>query len=133
MFGFISTAALFFGMLAAVAATCAYVSKVASDVNKWRKAEQARNAAVDAVTADWVKRGLTPDGAVREAAHYRSQVDLLVSSTTDNKRRMDAVEVRLGELEIDSNHTVKELQKLNDRFDDTDSLIREAIEERKSA
>jgi uncharacterized coiled-coil protein SlyX len=129
MFGLISTAALFFGMLAAVAATCAYVSKVASDVNKWRKAEQARNAAVDAVTSDWIRRGLTPDGAVKEAAHYRSQVDLLISATTDSKRRIDGVEKRLATVEDQGAKTHSALRHLNDRFDDTDRLLQEAITE----
>ena len=123
------SAALLFGVLAAVAATCAYVTKVARDVSQWRKAEQARNAAVDAVVNDWIRRGITPDGAVQEAADYRDQVDLLVGSTTDNKRRLDGVEIRLGGVEKQGEQTNSALQHLNDRFDDTDRLLQEAIDE----
>lgn len=128
-FSLASEAALVLGMAAAISATCAYVTKVAREVSKWRQAEQARNAAVDAVVNDWIKRGITPAGAVQEAADYRAQVDVLTAATTDSKRRIDGVEKRLVTVEEQGAKTHTALQHLNDRFDDTDRLLNDAIDE----
>ncbi len=127
----VNEAAVLSGATLAFAGTCAYVVRVAHSVNQWRKAEQHRNEAVDVVTADWAARGLTPEGAVQENARFRDTVENHVSAISDNKRRIDAAEIRITQVEDTAERTATAVEHLNDRFDDVDQLLHQAIDGRK--
>lgn len=113
--------------------TCAYVIKVARQVAQWVKGERIRNSAVDAVTADWKRRGITPEGAIAEGARFRDRVDNHESAIADTKRRVDGVEVRLGDVETVQDSTLAQLTRIGDRIDDMDGLLNQLVEEGRTA
>lgn len=68
-------------------------------VVRWIDRQETRYEAVDLVVGDWHERGLTPKGAITEAAKYRTLVDVHSSALSSHAARLDEVDERFGHVD----------------------------------
>lgn len=73
-------------------------------VVRWVNRQEKRYAAVDVLVTDWDDRGLTPRGAVDEAAKYRDLVDVHTAAISSHATRLETHDERFEATDMKLDH-----------------------------
>lgn len=113
----VSDATAWLVLASSCAAVVGLVFATCWKVVRWIDRQESRYEAVDIVVADWHDRGLTPRGAVNEAAKYRQLADVHTSAISSIAGRLDDVDERFG-------HVDRQLEMFSARVDDIAVAVR---------
>lgn len=111
-----ATLATLTGVLVAVAALGGKLWRTATKVARWVDRQEERYAAVDVVVQDWSDRGLTPAGAVREAADHRATTVAHTAAIASHEGRLDDHEERIQRSEQVNAHISQRLDEIAEKI-----------------